>query len=197
VCAARKVFDEGDAVRGRAVITAGTATKSADDAEAPRKRGWPRRGRLVCANQGEVAPGAGGRRSFVDGGTCGGDGRQHSEEGEPGSKSKGDEDYEVRRSTRSMPVFSGWSEEAHGGRNRRRSSADRAGNRRFWRHLRAPGLDSFHRVNEESEADLMVCSDREGGARSGGAMARPTVVLGLHREKEGKQERWRREGGRR
>jgi hypothetical protein len=58
-------------------------------------------------------------------------------------------------------------------------------------------LDSFDEDDEDDGAHLMVPSERWGEPGSGGAMARPTVVLGLHREKEGKQERWRREGGRR
>jgi hypothetical protein len=53
-------------------------------------------------------------------------------------------------------------------------------------------------VNDEREAKLWVVLDWKGRVSSGGAMARLTMARsGFSEKKKGKQERWRRKGGRR
>ena len=84
------------------------------------------------------------------------------EEVVPGSKKRGKEVEEVRHGTVKATARSRKAEEDRGGQIWRETPVADARNPRAWRRHRAHELDSFHRVDEESEADLVVVSDRQG-----------------------------------
>jgi hypothetical protein len=100
------------------------------EAEHPRKQTWARWDRLAAVNKEVVAPLTGGHRNAAGGEDLRRSGRhEHREHGREGDRER-EEDQGVRRGTRNLEEGSGWPEEVHGGRNRRRSSQTPRRNRR-------------------------------------------------------------------
>jgi hypothetical protein len=130
----------------------------------PRKQGQACSTHLAGADQEKVAPPAGGRRSFIDGGTYGGDGRQQGEKGKPGSKEGREDVQEVRGLTLELKVSTSWPEEEGVHHNLKKTSTAGVGEGGPRRRCGASRLDSSGEDDEDVEADLLVVVAGRGEA---------------------------------